>query len=843
MTARTIDESERDAGIRYLTKTATALFRDFRVALRSLGRAPALWVTVALTLALSIGANTAIFSVVRSVLLRPLVNRDEDRLIYIQQRAPGLQVENATFSIPEITDIGANLKTIGDLGTFSTVDFTAQGFGETREIHAGVVDGAYFEVMGLKPVLGRLLDPRDDGPYAAGAAVLTYKFWVTGLRADPNVIGKVIRLGSMMQVRSATIVGVLEPSIPYPAETEIIANIVTSPHHLSATMVQGREHRMTDVFGRLAPGANLKSARAELRTVYAGMTAAHPEVYKPQYHFEIDARRLRDQINAEASTILWLLFGASGLLFVIACSNVANLILARTVRRESELSVRAALGASSAALRRSLLAEGLLLCGSGGLAGVLVAIPMVSVLVRYALRFSVRAADLTVDFSLLWMGLALALAAAFFLAFVPRLPSADSSRGLGLTSGSNRVTGSSRRRIRVFTVIQIAASFLLMASAGVLLRTLLSLRKAQPGFETGHVLIANLPLISDGRTPQQVAELYQEAQRSVTALSGVEGAATGMFAPWRDGRFLTFTLQFSVEGRPRESSKEDLRARFRFVSPGYFATLGIPLVEGRDFTEADRKGAEPVVIVSKSIADQLFSGQDALNRHVMWTDPLIKYADISPEPCRIVGVLANVDDANIIPQPNMTVYSPFAQGPIFGANLLVRTKSDPYALVPTITKTIRAAAATQPVENASTLQDVRTEVLANNRVNAIVFGGFAALALAISIVGVAGVLAFAVSLRTREFGIRLALGAQPSRILAGVLIDGETIAAIGVVAGGLVGWGLSRLAGNYIPELKLPEPLLLIASAAVIFAAAAMASLVPAARAARVDAVQALRAE
>src|SRR5260370_3765228 len=273
-------------------------------------------------------------------------------------------------------------------------------------------------------------------------------------------------------------------------------------------------------------------------------------------------------------------------------------MLGRTGPRESELGVRAALGASSAAIRRSLLAEGLVLCGSGGLAGVLVAIPMVSVLVRYALRFSVRAGDLTVDFSLLWMGLALALAAAFFLAFVRRRRAADSSRGVGLTSGSNRVTGSSRRRIRVFTVIQIAASFLLLASAGVLLRTLLSLQKAQPGFETGHVLIANLPLISDGRTPQQVAQLYQEAQRSVSALPGVEGAATGRCAPWRDGRFLTLALQFSVEGRQRESSKEDLRARFRFVSPGYFATLGIPLVEGRDFPAPDLTRPEPVVFIN-----------------------------------------------------------------------------------------------------------------------------------------------------------------------------------------------------------------------------------------------------
>src|SRR5579864_2689082 len=841
MTFHTFDELEGDTAGTVVGNVA-ALLADLRVALRSLKRTPALWVTVALTLALGIGANAAIFNVVRGVLLRPLVNRDEERLIYVQQSAPGLQVDNATFSIPEITDIGAHLKTISKLGTFSTVDFTAQGFGETREIHAGVVDGNYFEVMGLKPVLGRLLDARDDGPNAAGAVVLSYKFWVSTLHSDPNVIGKVIRLGSMMQVRSATIVGVLEPSIPYPADTELIANIVTSPHHLSATMVQGREHRMTEVFGRLAPGVSLDQARAELRSVYAAMTAAHPEVYKPRYHFQIDTRRLREQINAHASTVLWLLFGASGLLFVIACSNVANLILARTVRRESELAVRAALGASSAVIRRSLLAESLVLCGSGALAGVLVAMPMVTVLARYALRYSVRAADLRVDFSLLAMGLALALAAAVFLAFVPRLPSADRSGDLGLMSGAGRVTTSSRRRIRVFTVIQIAASFLLLASAGVLLRTLVSLQKAQPGFETGHVLIADLPLVSDGHTPQQVAQFYREARSSVSALPGVESAATGMMAPWRDTGFLRFTLQFAIEGRKRESG-DDLRARFRFVSPGYFSTLGIPLVEGREFTEADRKEAEPVVIISRSIAQQLFPGQDAINRHILWTDPLIKYADISPAPRRIVGVAADVDDANILPQHNLTIYSPFAQGPVFGACLLVRAKKDAYALVPAITRTIRAVAATQPVEHASTLEDVRTEVLANNRVTAIVFGGFAALALAISVVGVTGVLAFSVSWRTREFAIRLALGALPRRILAGVLIDGATIAAIGIAAGGLVGWGLSRLAGNYVPELQLPGPIPLIGSALVIVAAAMSASLVPAARAARVDTVQALRAE
>jgi predicted permease len=427
------------------------------------------------------------------------------------------------------------------------------------------------------------------------------------------------------------------------------------------------------------------------------------------------------------------------------------------------------------------------------------------------------------------MGLALALAAAVFLAWAPRLPSDDSSRGPALTSGASRVTGS-RRRIRVFTIVQIAASFLLLASAGVLLTTLVAMQQAQPGFETGHVLIANLPLISDGRTPQQVAQFYQEAQRRLSVLPGVKSAATAMVAPWLDKRFLSFTLQFAVEGRKSESGADDLRARFRFVSPGYFATLGIPLIQGRDFTEADRKESEPVVAVSKSVAQQLFPGQDALNRHIMWTDPLIKFANISPTGRRIVAVLADVDDANIVPQHNLTIYSPFAQGPLFGACLLVRAVNDPTALVPAITKTIRAVAATQPVEHASTLEDVRTEVLANDRVNAIVFGGFAILALAISVVGVAGVLAFSVSWRTREFAIRLAVGAQPRWILTSVLIDGAKTAAIGIAAGGLVGWGLSSLAGNYVTQLQLPGPVPLIGSAAVVVTSAVLASLVPAAR-------------
>jgi len=815
---------------------------DLKIAVRSLARVPALWITVALTLALGIGANAAIFSVVRAVLLKPLANRDEDRLLYVRQSAPGIGDENATFSVPEIQDIGHGLKTIQGLGTFSEIDFTVVGLGTPREIKAGVVDGNYFEVMGLRPVLGRLLTAADDGPSAAGAVVLTNRFWTTSLHSDPSVIGKTVRLESCCGASSAVIVGVLQPSVPYPVETEIIGNVVTSPHHLSATMVTGREHRMTEVFARLAPGAQLETARAELRTSYAAMLAAHPEVYKPDDHFKIDVSRMHDQINSRANTILWVLFAASGLLFVIACSNVANLVLARTVRRESELAVRSALGASTAALRRSLLAESLVLGGSGALASLLIAAPMVTELAHYASRFSVRADGVTLDFSLVWFGVGLALAASVVLAYVPRLPSMNISHSFTLSGGGVRVTGASGRRLRIFAITQITASFLLLVGAGALMKTLYELEKTQAPFDTASVMAVNLPTMNFGKTPAQVGDFYRDVLRRVSSLPGVEHVSEGFSVPWRDTREQQIQLQFAVDGAKRQNGLEDWRARFRSISPGYFDTLGMPLLEGRDFKESDKAGAERVVIVSQSLAQTLFPGQSAVNRELRWTDGVIKFIGISDEPRRIIAVVPDFDDANIIPSPAMAVYQPVDQEG-WSSRLFVRAQHDPYALLPMISQTIHGMSADQPVERASTLGDIRGEVLTPNRLNAIVFGGFAGVALLISVVGVAGVLAFSVSGRTREFGIRMALGAQPRSILTDVLWDGLVIAGIGVVAGAAVGFGCARLVGKYVAEIQSPGLLTFVAAAGVLLAAAVIASAVPAARAARVDPVEALRAE
>jgi predicted permease len=811
---------------------------DIRFALRSLVRVKGLAITVIVTLALGIGANAAIFSVVRGVLLRPLVNRDEDRLIYIRQSAPGIQVENANFSVPEINDLRGRVKTLTEFGDFSTIGFSMVGLGEPRVVRAGVVGGSYFDVMGLRPVLGRLINETDDGPQAAGVAVLTHRFWTTALNSDPNVLGKTVRLDS----RTATIVGVLEPSVPYPTETEIIANIVTSPHHLSATMQDGRVHRMTELFGRLAPGADVEAVRAELRAVHGAMVTQYPEAYSPKADFRINAVPLRDQITSPARTVLLVLLAASALVFVIACSNVANLILARSVRREGELAVRAALGASAGALRRTLLAESLLLCGAGAILGVLIARPMVAILARYAARFSVRALDLTVDASLLWVGASLAVSAAVLLAFVPRLPSADASNGLGLSNGTVRITSGTNRRLRLFAVTQIAASFVLLAGAGMLLTTLIALQQTQTGFNMRNVLAVNVPVIYDGRTPEQVAQLYKEAMTRIQELPGVERVAVGTVVPWRDAGGFGPGFQFTAEGYVKADGEEDPRARFRTVSPGFFASLGVPIIAGRDFNESDRRSAEPVVIISQSVAQRMFPTQDALNRNLLWTDPVMKFIDVSTAPRRIVGVAADVDDENVVPGPAMSVYHPFEQE-IGGGRLFVHARTDPYPLVPSITRIIRELSADQPVEQAATLEDVRAEVLAPNRLNALVFGGFAMVALTIAVVGVAGVLAFSVSARTREFGIRLAIGSEPKHLLTRVLGEGAVIAGAGILAGALGGIALAQVAGGYFEEIRIPGALPVVGAALVLVAAAILASLMPAARASRVDVIEALRTE
>ncbi len=445
---------------------------------------------------------------------------------------------------------------------------------------------------------------------------------------------------------------------------------------------------------------------------------------------------------------------------------------------------------------------------------------------------------------MLWVGAGLAVVAAALLAFVPRLPLSGGAQGFALTSGSSRSTGIANRKLRIFAVVQIAASFVLVASAGAFVKTLLSLEAARTPFDIHNVLAVDVPVMHNGKTPRQIVDFYREAARQIREMPGVQNVAVGTVVPWRDGDN-TFALEFGTDGHVPAPSEEHHRARVRVVTPGFFATLGLPVIDGRDFNDGDRESGERVAIVSQSLALQMFPKGDALNHHLMWTDPILKVVPvISAEPVRVIGVVPDVDDINIVPKPAMTVYRPFDQETLIGGGrLFVHTRSNPYTLVNPIARLMRNMSPDQPVERAATLQDVRAAVLSSDRLNAIVFGVFAGVALLIAVVGVAGVLAFSVSGRTREFGIRLAIGSQPRHLLLRVIAEGAAMALGGLAVGVACGYGLAQVAGTVLGDLKMPSLLPAAGAAFVLLLAAVIASVIPAARAARVDVMQALRSE
>jgi predicted permease len=399
---------------------------------------------------------------------------------------------------------------------------------------------------------------------------------------------------------------------------------------------------------------------------------------------------------------------------------------------------------------------------------------------------------------------------------------------------------------RVFAVAQIAASFVLLVGAGLLLKALVAMQSTVPGFEMPQVLAVNVPATPLGRTPEQLRTFYTELRRQVATLPGVRGVAVGSVVPWRD----TSTnpagdFAFAVEGAPTPDGVQDPVANFRSVSPGFFATLGIPLLAGRDFTDDDRLGGERVVIVSRSLAErieQMRPGQEIVGRHLMWTDGRTRFIGVATEPRHIIGVVEDISDEGIGGEPGVTVYHPFAQE-AGGGRLFVHAAGDPYALVPSLTRMVRELFADQPVERAATLEDVRADVMAPTRLNTMVIGGFAAVALAIALVGIAGVLAFSVSGRTREFGIRMAIGSRPADVLRGVLREGVVIALLGIGVGAAAGVALTRVVGAFFGAADPGDPVTIALAAVLLSLTAVAASLGPALRAARVNVVEALRAD
>jgi len=813
---------------------------DLVFAVRSLRRAPGFTAAVIVTLGLGIGANTAMFTVLRGTLLRSLSNRDDRQLVYLRQSVSGVGQQNETFSEPEIADFRAGVTSVSRLAEFSAMSFTMVGDdGFPERVSTGVVSGNYFDVMGLDAIVGRVLAERDDGKDAAPVVVLSNKFWIKKFGGDPAVVGKHININSIV----ATIVGVVQPVTPFPQPTEVYANVVTSPHHLGATMTKSRTHRMTEVFARLAPGATVDRARLEIGRVASNMVRDHPADYEKNRKYIVSVTPLRDAINARAKLTVWLLMAAAAFVMLIACANVTNLTLMRAVGRERELTVRAALGAGRWRLRRLLLAENLTLTIVGGALGVGMALAGMKMLVSFAAQLTPRAEEIHVDAVVLAVCLATSLVAAVGLSYVSRIHAGESLLPLS-SVGSRATLGRRRQRFqRLLVVGQVGICMILLTGAGLLVRTLANLAAVDTGVRVDHVLTLELPLKNMGMGSDQQAENRAKLARyrdRVAALPGVSEVAMGDGVPLsRDAGM----AELIPDSRPLAPGEAVPRATEKAVDLRYFDAAGMRVIAGRYFTSADVVGSTPVVILTQGFAKRLFGDANPVGQRIVWSGWLKSALTAGEAAWTVVGVAADTHDDGVDAPPTPTVYIPFDQGAILSGALVIRSQSDPAALRPAVMRAIRDESRQQLIEKVQTLEALRDKSVAPRRLNAIFLTSFAGLALLIAMVGIGAVLAFSVSSRTHEIGIRLSIGADAARVRRMVLWEGGVLLIGGVVFGLAAALAASRLLRGLLFGVGPNDPFTLAVVAIVLAGIGLAACWLPAARAARVDPAVALRPE
>ena len=813
---------------------------DLRVAFRALRNAPAFALIVVATLGLGIGANTAIFSVVRGVLLKPLPHRDGDRLVYLRQSTD--QGANTSFSVPEIRDLRNGVPSLSGIAEYSRWSMIHQTREGAERVRAGLVTGNYFEVMGLAPILGRVTRPSDDGPAAAPVAVLSHEWWTNRFGGDSGIVGRQL----VLDRKSVTVIGVLQPAPFFPEPVEALVNMVNSDHHLSAMMVEGRSHRMTEVVARLAPDATLERARVETEAVYDRMRTQHVEAYDPASHYRIAVIPFKDALGERARLTLWLLMAAAGFVLVISAANVANLTLMRGVRREHELVVRAALGAGVARLRRLLLVENLVLAVTGAALGVGIAVGGIRMLTSLAERYSPRAGEIALDGAVLGFALALSVGVALLLSYVASLPR-EGTFAHAISAGGWRMSGSPRKQRlqRSLVVVQVAVSVVLLAGAGLLTRTLVQLSRVDTGLRAEEVLTMQVPLLTpaelltDPKADAAAKTRYLEMRQQMAALPGVIEVGLGSPMPLRRG---DVSFDVKAEGRTFATGEPAPHAELRTASPEFFRAAGVPLLAGRAFEATDGPTSGKVVIVNRTLADRLFPNEDPIGQRVAWTGEVLKFAPISGDWRTIVGVVGNTTDGGPDAAPRAAMYLPFAQMLALGGGFVIRADSDVAALVPAATRVVRRIAPTAPIENVMTIEQYRDRSVAPRRLNAALLSSFGLLALIIASVGIAGVLAFSVSARTNEIGIRMSLGAAPGRVQRMILGEGGLLLAIGLLLGIGGGFFAVRAMRGLLFGVEPHDPTTFGIVAVVMGGIGILACWIPALRAARIDPAITMRA-
>jgi predicted permease len=806
-----------------------ALLQDLRYGIRTLAKNPGFTIVAVLTLALGIGANTAIFSVVDAVLLRPLPYPESDRLLTVYQTLPQDPAQNTGVSYPNYLDWTQQNQVFESIAAARGNVLALSGQGEPTYIQTGSVTSNYFDVFRVKPLLGRTLQASDDALDANPVAVMSESLWRSQFGADPAIVGSAITLDQ----HPITIVGIVpayfHSSVPSDA-TQLWVPL--RQDGVFSDMRSRRAGHYLSALGRLKPGVTAAQAQSEMAALEQQLAAQYPNENKG---WGVRIVSLQADMAGNVRTALLVLLGAVEFVFLIACANVASLQLARAASRQKEIAIRVALGAGRQRLLRQFLTESVLLSVIGGAVGLVLAYEALQGLIAWLPADLPRISEIQVDARVLAFGLVLSVLSGVIFGLAPAWHSTESRLAEALEgargAGENRT---SHRARNIFVVSETALAIVLLVGAGLLIRSFARLQHVNVGFNPARLLTAQVGLPrAQYAKPEQWISFYKQTLERMNALPGAQEAAVAVPLPLSDSYI---NLAFAIEGRLPRTKSEAPTADLVAISPNYFHVMQVPLLRGREFGEADSESAPKVCVMSATLAQQLFPNESALGQRIVIGYP----ADAARE---IVGIVGDVKDSDLAARESAQIYVPFLQNPFWAADIAVRAHGNPSALSGALREQIRAIDSALPVADVRPMTDVIGNSVAQPRFRTTLLSLFGAAALLLAAIGIYGVLAYTVAQQTREIGIRMALGADPARVLQLVLARGLRLAGMGTVIGVLAALMLTQLLNSLLFGVSATDPITFAAVAALLFAVALLACYVPARRAMRVDPMVALRYE
>jgi putative ABC transport system permease protein len=806
------------------------LHQDSAFALRMMRKNLGFTIAAIVVLGLGIGANTAIFSVVNAVLLKPLPYEHGERLLMLSQRTvPGAGIGRS--SVPELNDYRSQNRSLDGVVEYHSMQFILLGRSEPERVETGVVSWNFFDLFGVKPVAGRMFEPNDEKPGAPAVLLLSYEYWQRSFAGDLSVVGKVFRMND----KPHTVIGILPPFPQYPQENDVYMPSSACPFRSDPEMIANRQGRMLRLFGRMKPGIQPTQAQADLSTVAASMQHEYPNDYAKDSAAKMEVTPLKTELTRDAKPTMLFLLCAAGFVLLIACANVANLNLARMVRRHREMGLRAAMGAGRVRLFRQLLTESFLLALGGGMLGLFLATSGLELLTAYVARFTPRAHEIHIDAQVLLFTLAIAGLVSIVTGTAPALSRRQDLITSLKEGGTQATLGSAGGRTRsALIVAQVAVSFLLLIGAGLTVRSLINLQRIDAGFHPENVLTLQLSLdFSKYMSDSSMLGFSDSLLEKIQAMPQV--TATAMSGEFPLDKSPAYNNQFVIEGRQGGSSNDKPAADFNVVTPDYFRTLGIPMFSGRTFDQRDRPDKLRVAIINQTLAQHVWHDQNPVGQRISF--------DNGKRWTQIIGVTGDVRERTLDQMPSPLIYLPYAQYPQMAPSLIARTQGDPMNIARAAVQHLYEVDPNQPAGRIQSLEQVRADSIVAPRLTANLLGLFALLALAIAAAGISGVMALQVSQRIHEIGVRMAIGARPAEIVLMILRQGMTLALLGVALGLAAALALTRALKTFLFGVTPTDPATFTVVAAVLAAAALAACYIPAHRAAQVDPLRALRTE